>query len=145
MGLNGFYKQKYFRFVLYFIAIFIMTNLSAWVDAVFHPEIEYFDEEHIVMGAFTGLLTLLLIATFHIFTRRLERALFKISKLEKILPICSNCKKIRIGEKNSTSMDAWQSIDVYISDRTTTQFSHGMCPECAQKLYGDLISGNQQV
>jgi len=119
----------------------MMTNLSAVVDAVFHPDIPYFHEEHLIIGAFTGMLTFLLIVTFHVYTRRLERAFDKISKLENILSICSNCKKIRIGERSSTSMDAWQNIDMFFAEMTTVQFSHGICPECAQKLYREIDSG----
>lgn len=130
----------YLRFTFYTIAILMMTNLSAVVDAVFHPDIPYFHEEHLIIGAFTGMLTFLLIVTFHVYTRRLERAFDKISKLENILSICSNCKKIRIGERSSTSMDAWQNIDMFFAEMTTVQFSHGICPECAQKLYREIDS-----
>lgn len=129
-------QHNYLRMFQYTIVILVMANLSAGVDAVFHPEIEYFDDEHLIMGFFTGLLTWVMLLIFHIYTRKLEKALKKISKLENILPICTSCKKIRIGDKNAKTMDAWQSIDVYISDKTTTQFSHGMCPECMEKMYG---------
>jgi hypothetical protein len=37
-------------------------------------------------------------------------------------------------------MESWEIMEAYISARTATQFSHGICPECRQKLYGDLLN-----
>ena len=63
---------------------------------------------------------------------RLQDALDHIQTLEGLLPICASCKKIR-DEKG-----AWNSIEAYISDRTKANFTHGICPECAKKLYPDF-------
>lgn len=54
----------------------------------------------------------------------LETAAMKIQRLEKLLPICSYCKKVR-NDKNY-----WQEVEVYISEHTDTLFSHSICPEC---------------
>lgn len=54
----------------------------------------------------------------------LERASIQIRSLEKLLPICSYCKKIR-ADKNY-----WQEVEGYISEHTDTMFSHSICPEC---------------
>ena len=56
----------------------------------------------------------------------LEIASAKISSLEKLLPICSYCKKVR-SDKNY-----WQEVEVYISEHTDTMFSHSICPDCYQ-------------
>jgi hypothetical protein len=56
-----------------------------------------------------------------------------IKTLEGILPICSSCKKIRDGE------GVWQSLERYIGERSKAKFSHGICPECARKLYPDIF------
>jgi len=56
--------------------------------------------------------------------------LFKRMKyLEGILPVCASCKRIR-DEQNR-----WQPIESYIRDRSEAEFSHGICPDCALKLY----------
>jgi CRP/FNR family cyclic AMP-dependent transcriptional regulator len=47
--------------------------------------------------------------------------------LGSFLPICANCKKIREDD------DSWTPIEVYIRDHSETEFSHGICPECAKK------------
>jgi hypothetical protein len=55
----------------------------------------------------------------------------RVTQLEKLLPICSYCKKIR--DKNN----GWHVIETYIEERTDSQFSHGICPECLGKHFPD--------
>ena len=62
----------------------------------------------------------------------LREALAKIKTLTGILPICSVCKKIR------NDKDGWEQMEVYIRDHSEAVFSHGICPECLQKLYSDI-------
>jgi predicted transcriptional regulator len=57
----------------------------------------------------------------------------RIEILERILPICSFCKKIR----NETG--EWHQIESYISKHSEVKFTHGVCPECANKHYPDFI------
>ncbi|WP_319525488.1 PAS domain-containing protein [uncultured Desulfosarcina sp.] len=64
--------------------------------------------------------------------KKLEKALAEIKKLSGMLPICASCKKIRDDQ------GYWTQIESYISKHSDTQFSHGICPDCAKKLYGDL-------
>ncbi len=61
----------------------------------------------------------------------LEMALAQIKTLEGILPICSACKKIRRED------ESWVGLDEYVSEKTTTRFSHGMCPDCITRFYPD--------
>lgn len=57
----------------------------------------------------------------------LENAAKQIRSLEKLLSICSYCKKIRADK------DYWQEVESYISDHTDTMFSHSICPDCYEK------------
>jgi PAS domain S-box-containing protein len=59
-----------------------------------------------------------------------EDALAKVKTLSGMLPICASCKKIRDDK------GYWQQIEAYISDHSKAEFSHGICPDCAQKIYG---------
>ncbi|MCK5055522.1 MAG: hypothetical protein KAT34_02635 [Candidatus Aminicenantes bacterium] len=68
----------------------------------------------------------------------LEKALSHIKRLEGILPICANCKKIRLEGTDLKNQDSWMQIENYISKRTEAQFSHTICPECVKKLYPDF-------
>ena len=61
----------------------------------------------------------------------LQKAFDSIKTLKGLLPICSNCKKIRDDK------GYWNQIEKYIESYTDVSFSHGVCPECAEKLYGD--------
>ena len=63
----------------------------------------------------------------------LQSALATIKKLYGILPICSSCKKIR-DDKGS-----WNQLETYIHDHSEAEFSHGLCPECAKKLYPEYF------
>ncbi len=60
-----------------------------------------------------------------------RRLLSEVKVLETFLPICCQCKKIRNQEGR------WQQLEVYISEHAGTQFSHGYCPECANKVMAE--------
>ena len=62
----------------------------------------------------------------------------RINTLESFLPICSNCKKIRKPNSDPDKMDSWIKFETYIYEKTSTQFSHGICPECIEKHYRDI-------
>ena len=68
----------------------------------------------------------------------LEQALGHIKKLEGILPICANCKRIRISDADPGNQKSWMKIESYLCDRTDAKFSHSICPECMRKLYPNL-------
>ena len=59
----------------------------------------------------------------------LQRSLAKVKTLSGMLPICSSCKKIRDDK------GYWNQIEAYIHQHSDAKFSHGICPECTQKLY----------
>ncbi|MEW6265380.1 MAG: hypothetical protein AB1641_20070 [Thermodesulfobacteriota bacterium] len=70
---------------------------------------------------------------------QLEEALSHIAKLEGILPICANCKRIRIEGADPKDQNSWIAIESYIGDRTNARFSHSICPKCMKQLYLNLI------
>ncbi len=61
--------------------------------------------------------------------RKLEDALSEVKALSGLLPICASCKKIR------DDRGYWNQIEKYISEHSEATFSHGLCPDCAEKLY----------
>lgn len=63
--------------------------------------------------------------------QELKLALSDIKTLRGLLPICSHCKKIRDDK------GYWQQIEGYIQENSDAKFSHGICRECSDKLYGD--------
>jgi PAS domain S-box-containing protein len=59
----------------------------------------------------------------------LKEALDNIKTLEGMLPICASCKRIRDDK------GGWHQIEEYIHEHSKAEFSHGICPECAQRIY----------
>jgi len=64
--------------------------------------------------------------------QRLEKALKEIMTLSGLIPICSNCKKIRDDQ------GYWQQVEIYVRDHSAADFSHGICPECFVKIYPEF-------
>ena len=58
----------------------------------------------------------------------------EIKELQSLLPICSFCKKIR----DDTGF--WDRLESYFNKRLKTRFSHGICPDCAEKHYPDFFN-----
>ena len=67
----------------------------------------------------------------------LQSALKEIKTLQGILPICIHCKKIRLENHEADDPNSWVRIEDYIGSRTKAEFSHGICPVCAAKIYPD--------
>ena len=70
--------------------------------------------------------------------RRLQDALTQVKTLKGLLPICANCKKVR------DDGGYWGQIENYLQSHSEVEFTHGVCPDCAKKLYGE-ISPNEEV
>lgn len=62
----------------------------------------------------------------------IEQTLKEIRILRGLLPICSNCKKIR------DTTGSWSQIEEYILKHSEAQFTHGICPDCIKKLYPEI-------
>ncbi|MGA2982569.1 MAG: response regulator [Terriglobia bacterium] len=60
--------------------------------------------------------------------QQLEDALASVKQLQGLVPICCYCKKIR------NDANYWQQLETYISAHSEATFSHGICPECLEKL-----------
>ena len=56
----------------------------------------------------------------------------ELLELKSIVPICAYCKKIRNDE------DFWQSVENYFQVHLNLDFSHGVCPECAKKIFPEF-------
>ncbi|NWJ47992.1 MAG: PAS domain-containing protein [Chloroflexi bacterium] len=63
----------------------------------------------------------------------LREALEQIKLLSGLLPICASCKNIRDDQ------GYWHQVETYLEDNSDMRFSHGICPNCMQKLYPDLV------
>lgn len=61
--------------------------------------------------------------------RELREAMSEVKTLSGLLPICSSCRQVRDDQ------GYWSQLESYLSKHTDLCFSHGLCAECAQKLY----------
>lgn len=66
----------------------------------------------------------------------LVRSRDEINKLKTFLPICASCKSIR------NDQGTWEPIESYFATKTAITLSHGICPNCAKKLYPELFDEN---
>lgn len=62
----------------------------------------------------------------------LKRALNEVRTLEELLPICASCRKVRDDQ------GYWSQIEVYLRNKAAVEFTHGICPDCDARLYGQL-------
>jgi hypothetical protein len=113
---------------------FSFILLIIWLD-------ELIDLPHILFGAsatppnysestFESILIIFVAAITIALTHAI---LLRLRFLEGLLPICSICKKIR-------SKQDWIPIEQYISTSSNTDFTHGICPICAEEHYGKIMN-----
>jgi len=67
----------------------------------------------------------------------LSQALQEVKVLRGFIPICMSCKKIR----DDTGF--WQQLESYIQQRSEALFSHGVCPDCYQRLAEQYLGARE--
>ena len=65
--------------------------------------------------------------------RRLARARHQIQRLEDLVPICAQCKRVRNDE------GYWQQVEAFMAERRVASFSHGLCPACLAKARAEFL------
>ncbi len=65
-----------------------------------------------------------------ILINKLKSANDEIKELKDLIPICANCKKVR------NDKGYWEQVDSYLQKRAKISFTHSICKECSDKLYG---------
>jgi len=61
-----------------------------------------------------------------------------VEYLEKFLRVCASCHKIHIPKTDDNLIRNWMQMEEYITEKTSTQFSHGLCPECYKEALKKL-------
>lgn len=64
--------------------------------------------------------------------RHLEEAMARVNQLQGLLPICCYCKKVRDDQ------NYWHQVENYVARHVEVRFSHGVCPDCIERLRKDL-------
>jgi signal transduction histidine kinase len=68
----------------------------------------------------------------------LREAMAKIRTLKGLIPVCAWCRKARDDK------GYWEELEHYIRDHTDADFTHGICPECLEKVTGERYEGSDQ-
>lgn len=113
----------------------IVIFLSGETLVLFDPSREVLIEHRpIIVISFIFAEVMSIFASAHLQRTRFlaYRALSEIKTLSGMIPICSNCKKIR------DDSGYYQQLEQYISSHSDARFSHGLCPDCIPKLYPEI-------
>lgn len=124
-------KQKVSqRVIAYESAAFAIIILLIWLDELIDIPALLLGAQRTPVNWKESLFESVIIAILGIIIIHYSRRMFQRMKyLEGILSVCSACKKIRVGD------NTWKPIESIISERSDAVLSHGICPECAEKLY----------
>lgn len=68
----------------------------------------------------------------------LRSSLETIKTLSGLIPICSQCKKIRKDD------GYWQRLEEYIHEHSDAEFTHGLCPSCEDTIYSPYMSAEDE-
>ena len=66
-------------------------------------------------------------------SQRMAMQLTRIRELQGLVPICMHCKNVR------NDNGYWEKVEKYVGQHIHVEFSHGICPDCVKKYYGDLV------
>jgi len=138
------YEEKIDRFLLSGVAFALFLISELWTSHVPYFELSsganrFFYISSVVI-VFLIILTVIIFFTNYLnqheenrekLISELQKALSEVKTLKGFLPICSSCKKIRDDK------GYWNRIESYISKHSEAEFTHGMCPECNDKFYGN--------
>lgn len=62
--------------------------------------------------------------------KKMEEAMSEVDALRGLIPICAKCKKIRDDK------GFWQKVETYLERHSSARFTHGLCKDCMNELYG---------
>lgn len=66
----------------------------------------------------------------------------EVSLMQKLLPICMYCGKIRDKEASWDDQSSWEELEAYVSKNTDVQFSHGICKDCYETRVEPELEGS---
>ncbi len=58
----------------------------------------------------------------------------RLRTLSDTLPICPDCKRVRVGERTPE----WKTVETYLADTPELQLSHALCPECSVRHFPEF-------
>lgn len=123
-------KNQVQRKIIFFeVSGFVIIILTCWLTEAFDPPFSF--QQVIIETVFILLFGYL---TVNLTGKLIRRLIY----LEGFLVICASCKQVK-------AENAWVSIEHIISSRSDLRLSHGICPDCAGRLYGDYVGKDMYV
>jgi len=123
------------RIIRYEITGFALVTAVYWITGMVEPPYYLLKTQYnpidVYEAIFVTFIIMLLCAYVVYWTRKI---ISEIKHLEGFMSICASCKNVRVG-------DRWVQIEEILSEKSDLKFSHGICPKCAERLYG-IKSGN---
>lgn len=116
------------------IAIFFVIALS-WFDEIFDIPFHFLGGEATPINWRESIFESVIIGIMGaVIVRYTYKLLSRVSYLESLLPVCASCKKIKVDPK------FWEDIEQLIQERAKAEFIHGICPECVEKYYPEILN-----
>jgi hypothetical protein len=101
----------------------------AIVPPVTHFVFSFFEDApwSMLISATNLVIRLMVLCGFAYLVAHTGRQRLRIQSLERLLPVCAWCRKIRTGP------ESWQTLDLYLAEQAEMAFTHTVCPDCANK------------
>jgi hypothetical protein len=107
---------------------FLIVAVLTWSDAIF-------DLAHVILGLphrdtdinRAAITTAVLLLLWMFSAYKIYLVVSRLSYLESFLHVCAWCRKIEHNNR-------WLSLEAHFTQQTGGKVSHGICPQCSQKV-----------
>ena len=106
---------------LFELMLFFRPTMSPYSEAVL--------DAVFIMAVALPLMYIIVYRPMRSLINQYRSAIDEVRTLRGIITICSACKKIR------TDAQSWDQMEAYVQAHSEAKFSHGLCPDCIQRLY----------
>ncbi len=111
------------NYITFCISVFIAASIINYIMSGYQAEHRKAQESYARLKEQSN--------SLKVANEKLEIAISEVKHLSGLLPICASCKKIRDDK------GYWNQIESYLRKHSDAKFSHGLCPECLDRMYGD--------
>lgn len=144
-SLAGFTAQRSRLIIWGLIGLVLMSNLGAIIDSFLHPEIEYFDLEHIIVGGATALVFGIMFLMLTRYLDRFEKTVSDISQSEKALR--ESEEKLKTIIETSPDGIATSTLDgkiQFVTEKLVSIFGYASTDELIGRDVMEFIHSSDQ-